>query len=289
MAGQLDNLSYKFKALNALEKIIAIDVLLFVVAFLLDKLFRIHKALFWLELPSQLSSFIVKPWSILTYGFVHYDIFHLLFNMLFLYYLSRMLLNLFSTKLVLNIYFLGILFGGLCFMAAYNILPQSMVGIGAHLVGASAGVRALLLFLCAYMPNNEVRVIKFNVKLKWVGIFIVVIDVLGLFGGNMGGHVAHLGGGLLGYLYATQLLKGNDIGKGFERFMDSVMSLFQKKSNLKTVHKRKKKDFAGHTKEDFSEFNKQKKIDLILDKISKSGYESLTKDEKAYLFKAGKE
>lgn len=289
MASQFDNLSYKFKALNALEKIIAIDVILFVVAFLLDKLFRISKALYWLELPSDLSSFIFKPWSIITYGFVHYDFFHLLFNMLFLYYLSRMLLNLFSTKLVLNIYFLGILFGGLCFIAIYNVLPQSMVGIGAYLVGASAGVRALLLFLCAYMPNTEVRVIKFNVKLKWVGVFIVVIDVLGLFGGNMGGHVAHIGGGLLGYFYAVQLLKGNDIGKGFERFMDGLIGLFKKKSNLKTVHRRKKKDFAGHTKEDFSEFNKQKKIDLILDKISKSGYESLTKDEKAYLFKAGKE
>jgi len=106
---------------------------------------------------------------------------------------------------------------------------------------------------------------------------------------NQGGYIAHLGGYLLGYLYATKLKDGKDIGVGFERLMDTVATWFKPKSNLKTVHRKKGKDeFAGKTKQEFNTFNNQKKIDLILDKISKSGYESLTSEEKEFLFKAGK-
>jgi len=173
-------------------------------------------------------------------------------------------------------------------MAGYNILPN-FFDKGILLVGASAAVRALMIFLCAYMPKMEVRFFTFNLKLWYLGAAIVVLDFLGLFGLNPGGNIAHLGGALLGYYYATQLTKGRDIGKGFERFMDAFVGMFSfsKKSKLKTVHKNKSK-VGGYTKGDFSEFNKQKQIDIILDKISKSGYESLTKEEKEFLFKAGK-
>jgi hypothetical protein len=154
----------------------------------------------------------------------------------------------------------------------------------------------LLIFLCAYLPNQEVRFFVFNIKLWHVGLAIVILDVFGLFvgiqdtvNGNPGGNLAHLGGAILGYFYAKQLLKGHDIGKGFERLLDSITNLFKpsKKSHLKTVHKNKSK-VGGYTKSDFNEFNNQKKIDVILDKISKSGYDSLTAEEKEFLFKAGK-
>jgi hypothetical protein len=139
------------------------------------------------------------------------------------------------------------------------------------------------------MPEKEVRVIAFNVKLKYIAIFLVVVDIIGLFGWNQDGNVAHLGGALLGCFYATKLKQGKDIGEGFERVMDNIMSWFQPKSNLKTVHKSsKKKTYAGKTKDEFNTYNDQKKIDLILDKISKSGYESLTAEEKEFLFRAGK-
>ena len=131
----------------------------------------------------------------------------------------------------------------------------------------------------------------FNIKLWYIGIAIVILDVIGLFGLNPGGNIAHLGGALLGYFYAIQLNKGIDIGKGFEKFMDSIASFFKRtsgKTKLKTVHKNKSK-VGGYSKGDFKEFNKQKQIDLILDKISKSGYDSLTKEEKEFLFKVGKE
>ncbi len=283
------DLKYKFNTLNVFGKIIAVNSVIFIVAFLMSKLFKYSRALYYLELPSDLSQFIVKPWTLITYGFAHYGLFHFLFNMLFLYLISRVLLNLFRVKMILNIYFLGIIFGGLAYLLIYNMLPAKYF-ITSYLVGASAGVRALLIFIAVYLANTEIRIFTFNVKWKYIGMLLIALDLLGLMGGNQGGHIAHLGGALLGYIYAAQLQKGKDIGAGFERLMDSFMSLFKPKSNLKTVHKKKgKNSFAGHKKEEFKEFNKQKQIDVILDKISKSGYESLTEEEKQFLFKAGKD
>ena len=278
----------KLRHLNVLEKIIAVNVVVFVIGLLFSLIVDSGGSLYWLELPKDIEDFIFKPWSIITYGFTHYGLFHLLFNMLVLYYVSRMMLNLFSQKLTLNIYFLGVIMGGLFFMFAYNVLPQDLLKPVGALVGASAGVRALLIFLCAYMPNTEVRVVFFNIKLWHLGIALVVFDVIGLFGLNQGGNIAHLGGVALGYYYAKQLVKGHDIGKGFEKFTDRIADYFKssKKSPLRTVHKRKSNSVAGHSKSEFNEFSKQKQIDLILDKIGKSGYESLTEEEKAFLFKA---
>ncbi|MEO8774543.1 MAG: rhomboid family intramembrane serine protease [Gelidibacter sp.] len=282
------DLQDKLRQLNVLEKIIAVNVVVFVIGLLFTVILKSGSSLYWLELPKEVGDFIFKPWSIITYGFTHYGFFHLLFNMLVLYYVSRMMLNLFSPKLTLNIYFLGIIMGGLFFLFAYNVLPQNLLKPVGALVGASAGVRALLIFLCAYMPNTEVRVIFFNIKLWHLGVALVVFDVIGLFSLNQGGNIAHLGGVALGYYYAKQLIKGHDIGKGFEKFMDRIAMLFKtsKKSPLRTVHKRKSNSVAGHSKTEFKEFSKQKQIDLILDKIGKSGYESLTEEEKAFLFKA---
>lgn len=282
MTSLSQDIKKKLSNLNVLEKIIAANV----VIFLLGLMFK--SSLSWLELPSDISNAIVKPWSIITYSFLHYDFLHILFNMLWLYVIGRMFLNLFSPKMALNIYFLGAIFGGLLFVLCYSLFPN-VFGTKSYLVGASAAVRALLIFLCAYMPNQELRFFTFNLKLWYVGVAIVILDVFGLFSINVGGNLAHLGGALLGYLYAKQLLKGHDIGKGFERFMDVIANMFKpfNKGPLKTVHKNKSK-VGGYTKADFNKFNNQKKIDLILDKISKSGYDSLTAEEKEFLFRAGK-
>lgn len=282
-----EDIKYKLARLNVLEKIIVINVVIFVVSFILRRLSRGLYA--WVELPSDFNSFIIKPWTIITYAFLHYEPIHLLFNMLWLYFLGRLFLNLFSPKMALNVYFLGAIFGGLAFLLGYNVLPSFFKG-NAYVVGASAAVRALMIFLCAYMPNKEIRFFTVNLKLWYIGVALIVFDVFGLFGFNAGGNLAHLGGAVLGYIYAKQLLKGNDIGKGFERLMDRMAGWFKKKEKgpLKTVHKNKSK-VGGYTKGDFDSFNKQKQIDVILDKISKSGYDSLTAQEKEFLFRAGKE
>ncbi|WP_204345024.1 rhomboid family intramembrane serine protease [Psychroserpens algicola] len=282
----------KLKRLNVFEKIMALNVLVFFVGWLLQVIRQIPRSstLNWLELPSGFSDFIMKPWALITYGFTHYDLFHLLFNMLVLYFVSRTMVNLFPTKQSLSVYFLGIICGGLTFLLVNAVIPSLLVDKVTVLVGASAGVNALLIFVCAYMPYREAQFFIIKIKLWYIGVAIVVFDLIGFFSGiNQGGRVAHLGGSLLGYIYATQLLKGKDIGKGFSNLMDTVTNLFSRKPILKTVHKNKKKPFAGHNKDEFNEFNNQKKVDLILDKISKSGYDSLTKEEKAFLFKSGKD
>ena len=293
MTSLTQDIQDKLKNLTAFEKIIGVNVLLYIVGWLIFTLnnFPItdrSDSLVWLALPNSLSEFIFKPWSLLTYGFAHTNFWHLFFNMAVLYFVGRSFSNLFSIKLSLNVFFLGILSGGLAFLLVYNLLPQSMLKNVGVLFGASAGVRATLIFLSAYMPNYEIRLVSFNIKLKYIAFVLVALDVLGLLSNNQGGYVAHLGGDVLGYLYATQLLKGKDIGKGFERIMDSFVGFFSggKKSKLKTVHK--KQTYAGHTKEEFGEFNNQKQIDIILDKIAKSGYDSLTKEEKDFLFRSGK-
>ena len=275
----------KLRKLNILEKVIVINVAIFLVGLLLKFIYAGN--LSWLELPSDFIEFIVKPWSIITYAFVHYDFIHILFNMAWLYFIGKFFLNVFNPKLALNVYLLGAISGGLLYLLIYGLFPN--VFGESQLVGASASVRALLIFICAYMPNQEVQFFTFKLKLWYIGVAIVVLDIIGLFGINAGGNLAHLGGASLGYYYAKQYLKGQDIGKGFERLINTVTNSFKfsKKGPLKTVHKNKTK-VGGFTKGEFNQFNHQKKIDVILDKISKSGYDSLTAEEKEFLFKAGK-
>ena len=283
---QIEQLKYKYARLNVLEKIIAVNVIVFLFAVLFRKV--IPTVFSYIYLPSNIWDFLSKPWTIVSYGFLHFDFIHLLFNMLWLYFLGRMMLNLFSPKMSLNIYFMGIITGGLVFLLGYNVFPN-IFSANAYVLGASAGVRALLIFICAYMPNKDIRFFTFNLKLWWIGAVLVGLDILGIVNGNnQGGSLAHIGGAILGYVYAKQLVKGQDIGTGFGRFMDWFSALFKAKQKvkMKTVHKKSK--VAGYKKEEFNQFNNQKKIDTILDKISKSGYDSLSKEEKEYLFKAGK-
>ena len=285
------DLKYKFNNLDVFGKIIAINVVVFIIGLVFKSLLRFD-VFSYFELPSGIMDFLFQPWSLITYGFLHNGLLHLAFNMLFLFYLTRVTTNLFRPKMILNIYFLGIICGGLAYLAFTNLMPTSFFAGNGVLVGASAGVSALLLFVAAYMPNSEIRLFNaFNVKWKHIAMVFIGLDLFRLMLGlNQGGYIAHFGGYILGYVYATKLLKGTDIGTGFERTMDSFMSWFKPKSNLKTVHRTKTKSTSVRkTNKESDAITKQKKIDAILDKISKSGYESLTSDEKAFLFKAGKD
>ncbi|WP_027077869.1 rhomboid family intramembrane serine protease [Maribacter antarcticus] len=287
------NLKYQFSRLSIAEKLIAINVLVFIVERLTTFLLRLpsNSIVQWFELPKDFFDFLVQPWSIVTYSFFHGGFGHLFWNMLLIYFVGRIFLNLFDARRFLNVYFLGVIMGGLFFFVGYNIFP-AFFNVNAYLIGASAGASAILIFICAYMPNQEVRLIFFNVKLWYIGAFVVLMDLIQLpASGNAGGHLAHLGGALLGYWYARQLVNGSDIGAGFSRFLDAIVNLFkgsEKKAPLKTVYKSKKRGATTTSKAQYDKQSSQKKIDAILDKISKSGYESLSKAEKDFLFQAGK-
>lgn len=286
------NLKYQYSRLNIAEKLIAINVGVYILDRLLTFLMSWNPNTFiqWFEIPADFFEFIGQPWSVVTYSFFHAGIGHLFWNMIILYFAGRIFLNLFGARTFVNVYFLGIILGGLLFLLSYNVFP-ALMGTRTALIGASAGVTAVLIFICTYMPNQEVRLIFFNIKLWYIGAFVVLMDLVQIAANdNSGGRIAHLGGALLGYVFARQLLQGRDIGKGFSAFLDSLASLFrksEKRAPMKTVYRKKqasKKSQVNYEKE-----NRQRKIDAILDKISKSGYESLSQAEKDFLFKAGKE
>ncbi len=293
-----NNLTYQFKTANIIIKLIVINVALFLFATLGSWVFKISPGILmeWFVLPVDPESLIIQVWSVLTYSFLHFDFWHIFWNMLVLYWFGQYVLNLFTEKRFLTIYLLGAICGGLLFVLAYNVFPV-LSGSLAYLIGASAAVRAIMIFIATYTPNSEVRIIFFNVKLWQIGVFVVLSDLIQIpTSGNAGGLIAHMGGAIFGYLYAIQLKKGNDIGAWFEKLMDGFVNLFKskKKSPLKTVHKSKSytkstKKTTGSVKKTHIKSLNQQQIDAILDKISKSGYDSLTKEEKDFLFKAGKE
>lgn len=288
----LNDLKYKFNTLDIFGKLIAVNVIAYLIYFLFTRLLKF--SLFdYFVLPSDIMDFILQPWSLVTYGFLHNGFFHMAFNMLFLFYLSRALVNLFRVKMILNVYILGIICGGLAYLTVANLVPTNFFGAKGILIGASAGVSALLLFVAAYMPDSQIRLFNtFNVKWKHIAMVIVGLDLIRmLMGFNQGGYVAHFGGYLLGYFYAVKLQKGTDIGTGFENLMDRFAGLFKSKSSLKTVHRTKTSKAKNNikNKSELNTLDKQKKIDAILDKISKSGYESLSAKEKEFLFKVGKD
>ncbi|WP_435313028.1 rhomboid family intramembrane serine protease [Cellulophaga fucicola] len=288
------DLKQQYAMLSIAEKLIAINVIVYLVSLILVNLFRLPSITVWFQLPENLGDFILQPWSLVTYSFFHSGFGHIFWNMLMLYFFGRTFLNLFDPKKFLNVYFLGVIAGGLLFMLGYNTLP-ALINENGVLIGASAGVTAILIFVCAYLPNQTVRLLIVDIKLWHLGVVIVALDLLRLSSGqNVGGMLSHLGGAALGFLYAKQLLKGNDIGAGFGKFMDSVANMFnrEKKAPMKTVYRNtapRKTTATTTTTIDRKKVDKQRKIDAILDKISKSGYESLSKEEKDFLFIAGKE
>lgn len=296
-----EQLLYKYRTANMLEKLIGLNVLMFILAYVFKALFflmgsQTNPFFNWLSLPHELSEFIFRPWSIITYAFLHAGFLHILFNMIILHFGGQLFLNFYSGKRLLNYYIFGAIVGGLFFMLSYNFFPVFANASNVPLVGASAGVMAVFIGITTKAPNMQVRLMFLgNLKLWWIAAFFIGMDIVQMSVSNTGGHISHLGGALIGYFYTTQLDKGNDIGKWIENLIEGFQQMFTSKpkqkttskSRMKTVYKNKSYSSKSFSKADKNE--KQKRIDEILDKISKSGYDSLSKEEKDFLFNAGKD
>lgn len=257
---------------------IGVSVLMFVLEFLFSSLYSIVFP--WFVLSGNLYSTVLKPWTLLTYAFVHAGVIHLIFNLIVLFFVGQLFNTYFTSKQFLTVYLLGAVFGGLFF-----IIGTQFLNTGSVLVGASAAVMAPLIGLAVFSPRMNVRLALIgNVQLWHIALFIIVLDVIQLSTSNVGGHLAHLGGAISGVLYIKLLQSGLDLSIIFDR----IANLFKPKkgTNFKKVYVNKdpKKNKQSFTQEG----SKQEKIDSILDKISKSGYESLTKEEKDFLFRVGK-
>ena len=285
-----EQLSIRIHQLNSAEKLILINVVCFVLPMLIKTvlfLFNISSTNFtnWFELSASWIDLPTKPWSIITYSFLHSGFFHLFWNMYLLFFSSKLFLNLFPSNTFFNVYFLGVVVGGITFILSYTFFPVFQ-NSSPVMIGASAGVMAVFIFMSTYSPDLEIRLILFNVKLRYLGIAFLLLDIVQIPYGNAGGHLAHLGGAILGFYYVKQLKNGKDIGKPFKNFIDKTINIFRRKPKMRTVYKREKSQKINKKVSDAGE--KQKRIDRILDKISISGYESLTQAEKDFLFKVGK-
>ena len=267
-----NKLKYSLSFMGQLQKLIVINIIFFVLPLLLNTFFWLLKLedfslIDYFVVEADLMSLIFKPWSLITYGFLHGSFSHLFWNMIMLFYFGNILANYFGDKRLLNVFFNGILFGGIIYIVSYNLFPV-FTGISSKMIGSSAGVMAILFYITSYNPNHTIRFFFINIKLLYIAVFLLLMDIIQIPVENSGGHIAHLGGALTGYLMFRSF-KGID-------FVDVYSKLTTRNINKK---KNRKKSFSN------SNFD-QKKIDSILDKISESGYESLTKEEKNYLFKA---
>ena len=287
----LNNLKQEFKQGTILNKLIYLNVGVFLLFSILGVFsfmfqFNLSPVLDQLYLPAENSKLLSQPWAFITYMFLHNGFLHLLFNMVWLHFAGKIFLQYLSPKQLLSTYILGGISGGLIFIIAYNYIPALAIYTqNAQALGASAAVLAIMVAIATYTPNYSVRFPFIGiVKLKHIAIFSVMLDLLSIPKGNAGGHIAHLGGALFGYLYIKQLQKGNDFSIGFTKWINNISNLFKPKSKLKTVHKRKKTDTQFNTEKSAQQIA----VDIVLEKISKSGYESLSKEEKATLFSASK-
>ena len=278
------NLKYKYENLDILGKIIVWMIICFAFPYILKTilfLFNIKtfSIIEFFQVSPSLTDLIFKPWSLFTYGFFHADLWHLLGNMIILYFSGRIVLDLFGKQNFLKIFFIGILFGSVTYLLSYNIFPV-FSGLQPPMIGASAGAMAMFVFLASYNPNYSFRLIFFDVKVIYLASFFIIMDIIQIPISNAGGHLAHLGGAFWGYYYNSQLNKGKESGNWLINFINYINNFFKTKPKVRKVYNRKKYKKSENRVD-------QEKIDSILDKISKSGYDSLTKSEKETLFKAG--
>lgn len=294
MANYIDQLKYAYRTGNMVTRLLFINVGVFLVLKIIHIIGFFYKSEWltlvmpWISGSSDLHQMLYRPWTMITYMFVHEGLWHILFNMLIFYFAGRIFENLLNGKRLLAVYFLGGIAGFLVYFAAFNIFPVFR-DINSIIYGASASIIAILVAIAVYMPDLEVRLVLIgNVKLKYIAIFFVAMDVIFLDGGNTGGRLAHLGGALFGYLYSINLKKGRDFSKGFFVVADFFNDLVKPRPKMKVASKTKGYKAQYYQKESKEDKDHAQKIDTILDKISRSGYDSLTKAEKEYLFNASK-
>ena len=300
MAGVIDEIKKVFqKNDNGLNQLIAINLIVFAVLVVLNVfttlfgargIFEVIFAQF--SIPPQFSAFLTKPWTLITYAFAHSlsDIFHILFNLLFLFWFGRLIVEFLGSHKLTNLYILGAISGGFLYLIFYNLIPffVQRADTVSGMVGASAAVYAVMIGASTLLPNYSFHLIFLGpVKIKYIAAFYIFISFMGSVGPNAGGNIAHLGGALMGFLYIKQLQNGLDLGRPVQAFLDFFRGLANPSKKMKVTYKTSK--FTKPKEEASVTSPTQEQIDQILDKIADKGYESLSKTEKEMLFNFGKE
>jgi membrane associated rhomboid family serine protease len=291
----IDDLKLQYRAGGIAQQLIFWNVGLFAIPailFGLISLFGIQvDYLSYVSLDSLPASLAWKPWSIISYAVFHSGIFHLFFNMIVLHFATRLFITYFNQKQLLGLYILGGIFAGLVYILSYLLLPVFQ-NTSSTLVGASGSIMAILFAAVAYNPYMEIRLILIGrVKLWHIALVVIALDLIQLPSSNAGGHMAHLGGAFFGYLFIVLLRKGTDLTEGITKIINFFVNQTQAKkpkTPFKTVHKNYNPKPTFTESKIIKKDKTQQQIDEILDKISASGYDSLSKAEKDFLFRAGK-
>ncbi len=240
----------------------------------------------YLAFKSSINGLLTQPWSLLTYMFVHENFLHIFFNMLILFWTGKIFCEFLTSKKLVVVYLLGGIIGAIIYMFSYNIFPAFMNTVEfSKLIGASAGVIAVLVAIATLVPDYTMHLFLFGpVRLKFIALFLVMLYVISIPDGNAGGNISHIGGAFFGFIYSTYYKKGTDIGLWLEIGIDRIMGIFQPSRKIKMVYKRS----TTGNRDPLGGIPRQEQIDSILDKISRSGYSSLSKEEKEILFNASK-
>ena len=275
------------KSGNGLMRIILVNVFVYLLVNILGEFLRFSGSdtslVYWLSLPGNVVLAITHIWTLATYMFLHEGLMHILFNMLWLYWIGKIFVEYVGSKKLVSVYLLGGISGGILFLLVSAVIPLQFYN--TFLLGASAGVMAVVISTAVLLPEYTIQLMFLGpVRLKYLALASFILTSILDLSQNTGGKISHIGGALFGMVFMLQYKKGNDISKPITAFLDWVAALFSGSSRIKVSYSRKAK--ASDEEYNAGKKAKQERVDTILDKISKAGYESLTKEEKDFLFKA---
>jgi len=285
-----DEIKRTFREGSSLTRLIYLNIAVFIllsavsiIGYLLDNQQLPVRVLNFFSVPSSLTALLLRPWTLITYMFTHKDFLHILFNMLWLYWFGVIFLEYLDQKKLVAVYLLGGIAGAAVYIISFNLFPVFSSVVGESIaIGASASVMAVVVAIAAYVPDYSVHLLILGrIRIKYIAIAIFVFTSILDFSTNSGGKLAHIGGALLGYVYTLNLRQGRDLGKGINIILDFFVTLFKPRKKIKVTYKKPVTDYNyNKTKAEHRE-----QINSILDKISKGGYDSLTKEEKDLLFR----
>ena len=289
----IDEIKASFKKGSTLTRLIYINLAVFIIVNLVEVIYYLlnrHPSypnfLLLFAVPADFVQLASRPWSIITYMFLHKNFLHIFFNILWLYWFGKVFLEYLDARKLVGVYLLGGLSGAVLYIAAFNFFPVFSQELGlSYALGASAAVMAIVIATAAYVPNYTMHLLFLGrVKIIYIAIIGFLITSVFDFSINTGGKIAHIGGGLFGYLYVLRYKQGKDMTRGINRLLEGLFSIFKPKPKIRVTHRNTKSDLDYNARK----VDEQKEVDRILDKIAKSGYSSLSNQEKEILFRQSK-
>ena len=288
---------------NALNQLIVLNVLVFAFVVLVEagtylaqKPVALMQVMKQLELSANLGEVARHPWTVLSYAFTHKGFLHILFNMLNLYWFGQLIREYLGDQRLVSLYILGALTGAVVFLLSYNLIPvlQPAAAVGQSVLGASGAVTAIIVAAATLLPDYTFMLLLLGpVKIKWIAVAVILISLAGINSGNTGGEIAHLGGALLGYVFIKQLQAGRDLGRPVSAIGGWFSQVFSSRPAMRASYR----EPVAATRSTGTSTKKPavpaqpyaEEVDQILEKISRSGYDSLSKEEKQKLFRASQQ